>query len=231
MPKILGLDPSLDKAGYVVLDTDQPDSIVIEKGLLKTSHNDGIIVQRLMLQADRLSSLLKKYDISFVGMEAPFFGSGSTELLFALNQFIHRVFYENDTFIVCFPPQMLKKLVWPELKVNVVHKPHMVHKAKEMLGLQGKKLSNDVADAYWAGYYGKRFYKFYIDKTLKETDLGEYERGAFCGTHTFIRGTKAGVTDYDGIMYRENELFFNFKEIKRRTAECRQKENTQKEKQ
>lgn len=217
MPNLLGLDPSLDKAGYVVLDSDKPDSTV-DRGLLKTSHLDGIYVQRLILQADRLTSLLKKYDISFVGMEAPFFGSGSTELLFALNQFLHRVFYEQGTFVVCFPPQMLKKLVWPELSVAVVHKPHMVHKAKEMLGLQGKRLSNDVADAFWAGYYGKRFYKFFIEKSLKEIDLGEYERQAFCGTHTFTRGKKAGVTDYDGIVYRENELYFDFKAIKRRVS-------------
>jgi Holliday junction resolvasome RuvABC endonuclease subunit len=216
MPNILGLDPSLRKAGYVVLDTEKPDNIVEEKGLLKTSSLDGILVQKLVKQAGRVGDLLEKYNISFVGMEAPFFDANSTELLFALNQYLHKVFLDHDTFVVCFPPQMLKKLTYPDLSVAVVAKPHMIHKAKDMLGLHGHRLAEDVADAYWAGYFGKRYYRWHFAKTLTDADLGEYERGAYSGTHTYTRGKKKGVTDYTGIVYRENELFYDFSAIKRR---------------
>jgi Holliday junction resolvasome RuvABC endonuclease subunit len=217
MAYLLGLDPSLKKAGYVVFDSSKPDSVVEEKGLLKTSSLDGILVQRLVKQAEQIGAMLKKYNISFVGMEAPFFNANSTEMLFALNQYLHKVFLDNDTFVVCFPPSMLKKLTYPDLSAAIVGKPHMIHKAKDMLNLHGHRLAEDVADAYWAGFFGKRYYKWHFEKSLKEEDLGEYERHVFCGEHTFTKGKKKGVTDYSGIVYRENELFYDFKAIKRRT--------------
>jgi len=216
MAYLLGLDPSLQKAGYVVLDSEKPDSEVVEKGLLKTSLEDGITVQRLIIQAERLQAMIRKYPIAFIGMEAPFFGAGSTEVLFALNQFLHRVFLEAGVYVVCFPPQMLKKLVFPDKSVAEVHKPHMIDRAKTALGLQGKRLAEDVADAYWAGIFGKRYYKWHIEKKLPEDALGEYERETFCGKHTYVRGPKKGLTEYNGIVFRENELFFDFEAIKRR---------------
>ena len=219
MPMILGLDPSLQKTGYVVLDTDAPESEVVERGLLKTSPKEGITVQRLIIQSENVAAMISKYDIKFIGMEAPFFGAGSTEVLFALNQFLHRVFLETNAFVVCFPPQMLKKLVFPDISVAGVHKPHMIDKAKTALGLQGKRLAEDVADAYWAGTFGKRYYQWHISKSLSTDDLGEYEKHTFCGKHTYTRGPKKGITDLTGIVYRENELFFDFKSIKRRASE------------
>jgi len=218
MALILGLDPSLRKAGYVVFDSDKPDSIVEEKGLLKTTSSDGILVQKLIMQASRVGALLEKYNISYVGMEAPFFDGNNTELLFALNQYLHKVFLEHETFVVAFPPSMLKKLTLPDLKATEVGKPHMIHKAKDMLNLHGHRLAEDVADAYWAGYFGKRYYKWHFDKTLSDEDLGEYERHTYSGSHTFERGKRKGVTEYTGIIYRENELYYDFKAIKRRTS-------------
>lgn len=228
MARLLGLDPSLQKAGYVVLDDASPSFSVVEKGMLKTTPEDGILVQRISLQAERVRSLLTKYGIEFVGMEAPFFGSGSTEILFALNQFLHKVFLELGSFVVCFPPQMLKKLVFPDISVADIHKPHMIDRAKAALGMHGKRLAEDVADAYWAGIYGGRFYRWYITKSLPESDLGEYERETFCGKHTFLRGPKKGLTEYNGIVYRENELFFDFKSIKRRANSAISKEKAEK---
>jgi Holliday junction resolvasome RuvABC endonuclease subunit len=222
MPNILGLDPSLKKAGYVVLDVDKPDNVVEEKGLLKTSTDDGVLVQRLVKQISQIEGMLKKYNISFVGMEAPFFGAGSTEILFALNQFIHKLYLDLGIYAVCFPPQMLKKLVFPDKSASEIHKPHMIDRAKTSLNLQGKILSEDVADAYWAGIFGKRYYNWHIRKVLKDEDLGKYELHSFKGSHTFVKGTRKGDTDFSGIIYRENELFFDFKEIKRRAVNATQ---------
>jgi Holliday junction resolvasome RuvABC endonuclease subunit len=227
MAILLGLDPSLSKAGYVVLDSDAHDSEVIEKGLLKTSPEDGITVQRLILQSENVSALIKKYGVKFIGMEAPFFGGSNTEVLFALNQYLHRVFLELDIYAVCFPPQMLKKLVFPDVSVTEIHKPHMIDKAKTALGLQGKRLAEDVADAYWAGIFGKRFYNWHFQKKVSESELGEYEKHTFCGKHEFTRGPKKGLVEYSGIIYRENELFFDFASIKRRAAEYHAKEKGQ----
>jgi len=228
MPYILGLDPSLQKAGYVILDIDKPDNVVEEKGLLKTSTKDGILVQRLVKQVGQIEDKLKKYNISFVGMEAPYFGGGSTEILYALNQFIHKLYLDLGTYAVCFPPQMLKKLVFPSESVSEIHKPHMIDRAKTMLNLHGKALAEDIADAYWAGIYGKRFYNWHIRKILKDDDLGNYEFDSFAGTHTFTRGERKGETEYSGIIYRENSLFFDFKEIKRRVTNATKGSNKRK---
>jgi hypothetical protein len=105
----------------------------------------------------------------------------------------------------------------------------MVDAAKTILGMQGHRLANDIADAYWAGYFGKRFYKFFILKNLKEEDLGKYEREVFCGKHTFTKGIKTGFTEYVGYIYRENEMFFDFKKIKRRLEDAKEKRDLGKE--
>ena len=156
---MLGLDPSLQKAGFVVLNIKGEDTDVIDKGLLKTFPEDGILVIRLMKQVAQIQEKIEQYNIKFIGMEAPFYECFSTEMLFALNQFLHKMYYEKGLFVVCFPPQMLKKLVFPDQKVTEIHKPEMIDRAKTALNLQGHRLAEDVADAYWAGIFGKRFYK------------------------------------------------------------------------
>ena len=229
MAYILGLDPSLSKAGYVVLDTEAPDSEVVEKGKLKTSTSDGILLQRLLKQQDQVRELIRRYDIKFISMEAPYYGGYTAEQLFALNQFLHKVFLDEENFVVAFPPQQLKKLVFPDGNVKEIKKPHMIDKAKTALGLQGKVLAEDVADAYWAGIFGKKYYKrHYVEETTDEV-LNDYEVKVFSGKKTYTRGVKKGITDYTGIMYRENELFWDFGKIKRRMLDA-SKEDGNKEK-
>lgn len=223
MAYILGLDPSLSKAGYVVLDTTASDSDVVERGLLKTSTTDGITILRLIKQQNQIRGLIQKYDIKFVSMEAPYYGGWTAEILFALNQFIHNVFLDLGIYVVAFPPQQLKKLVFPDGNVTDIHKPEMIDKAKTALGLHGKILAEDVADAYWAGIFGKKFYKRYIIEEFTDGDLNSYELNVFSGKHTYTRGAKKGITDYTGIIYRENELFWDFEKIKRRVLDGSEK--------
>jgi len=230
MPYLLGLDPSLSKTGYVILDASKPYNTVEEKGLLKTSPRDGLTVQRLIKQANNIKDKISEFDIKFIGMEAPFFSSNSTEILYALNQYLHKVYLDKSVFVVCFPPQMLKKLVYPERSVAEIGKPHMIHKAKTFLDLHGQRLAEDVADAFWAGHFGKRFYKYYIEKVLSEKDLDAYEREKFCGKHVYKRGVKKGLVDLTGIIYRENELFYDFAAIKRRAKDADAREKSKRKK-
>jgi Holliday junction resolvasome RuvABC endonuclease subunit len=228
MAYLLGLDPSLAKSGYVVLDTEAPDGEVVEKGKLKTSTSDGITVLRLIKQQNQLRELIQKYDIKFVGMEAPYYGGWTAEILFALNQFLHKLFLDLGTYVVAFPPQQLKKLVFPTGNVKDIKKPQMIDKAKTALGLHGKVLAEDVADAYWAGIFGKKFYKRHVVEETTDKDLNKYEIEVFSGTHTYTRGAKKGITDYNGIIYQENSKFWNFKKIKRRALDGSSKKDDQK---
>jgi len=222
MPFIMGLDPSLAKAGYVIIDTDDfmKDGVftVVEKGMFKTSSSSGVLVQRLTQQGESVRSLIKKYNITFVAKEAPAFEGFNTEILFSLNQFIHRVFIEESIFVVEFPPQQLKKLVFPNKKVHDIHKVQMTEFAKTKLNMLGGKLSEDEADAFWAGYFGVLFYKWAIEKSIEEEDLDPYVLETFAGKYTFKKGAKKGITEYTGIIYRENESFFNYKKIKELAA-------------
>lgn len=219
MPYVLGLDPSIRKAGYCVLDTEAPYDSLIERGRLRTSSLDGILVQRLIRQQHQIRDLMEKYDIKFVSMEAPYFGGGESEHLFALNQFIHAVFLERGTFVVAFPPSLLKKLACPGQKATEVKKPHMIVEAKRRYRLIGQALTDDEADAMHAGHLGKMFYNWHFTKKLTDKDLPADMLDAFAGQHTFSRGKKTGAVDRYGIIYRENELFFNFKRIAERKSE------------
>lgn len=214
MAYMLGLDASLKKSGYVVIPIEGPDKEVVDKGLLKTNPSDGITVLRLLKQQRQIRNKLDQFDINVVGMEAPFFCGNETEKLFALNQFIHTIFLRRGVFVVAFPPSMLKKLAIPDMSSREVTKAYMIDAAKTALNMHGQRLAEDVADAFWAGWFGRRFYRFFIEKSLKESELGKYERKAFCEKHTYTRGAKKGSTEYKGIIYRENEFFYDFKIIR-----------------
>lgn len=213
---ILGLDASIKKTGYAVLNTNGDDIKIIDKGLLKTSTKDGITPLRLMKQQKQVRDKILEHNIKYVGMEAPYFAGNETEKLFALNQFLHQVFYELNIFVVAFPPSTLKKLAIPDMKATEIEKPHMIDAAKCTFGLFDQKIPDDVADAIWAGWFGRRFYYYFIQKTLKESELEDYEKITFCGKHEFKRGMKKGSIEYTGIKYRENEMFFDYKSIKER---------------
>ena len=229
MNLILGLDPSIKKAGYCVLDTDAPYDSFIEKGRLRTSGSDGILVQRLLLQRKQIGYLMEKYDIKFVSMEAPYLQGGESEHLFALNQFIHEVFLERGSYVICFPPQQLKKLACPGQKADKVHKAQMIAEAKKRYRLMGKILTDDEADAMHACHIGKLFYNWFFTKKLGDKDLHPDMLHAFAGKHEYTRGVKKGVTDYTGLIYRENELFYDFKRISERKAEYGNREEETRE--
>ena len=217
---IAAFDPSLAHFGWVLLDeTRVGKEAFFNSGTFKTEKSDGLLVQRLILQRERVRKLLRDNDIKFVAMEAPYWGDFSTELLFALNQYIHELFLNMDMFIFYVQPSSLKKFACPELcaKKIKVDKHHMVHQAKTELEMHGKRFSEHVSVAYFAGKLGVIFHKWYIQKTLADEDLPEYLKELFYGKHTFVKGVKKGLTEYNGIIYKENDQFFDYKKQTRKT--------------
>lgn len=223
MPMILGLDPSIRKSGYCILDTDAPYCDYVQRGRLYTETGDGILIQRLLKQQAQIKAKMEEFSIDFVSMEAPVLGEGESEHLFALNQFIHEVFLQRGTFVICFPPQQLKALAMPHRKIiaGEIGKNHMIFDAQTYYNLEGKTLTDDEADALHAGRLGKYFYNWHFQKKLKDEELPLKLLKAFKGKHTFVRGDKKGITEYNGMIFRENELFFDFKKVEQR-QKCRQ---------
>lgn len=224
MPLILGLDPSLKKAGYCLLNTETGYDTFVERGRLKTSGADGILVQVLILQAERIKKLIVDNNVAMVSMEAPYWGGNESEKLFALNQFIHRTFLETGAYVIVFPPQQLKALTVLGKKAQDIHKPQMIAEVKSRLHLQGKILTDDEADALQAGHLGKLFYNWFFAKKIGDKDLHPRILEAFAGKHVFSKGPRKGTTEYTGLIYRENELFFDFKRIAERKEEYGRKE-------
>jgi len=215
---IAGFDPSLTHFGWVILDEHKSGKeSLIKKGTFKTKPNDGLLVQRLIMQRERIRKLLENHKIKFVSMEAPYFMDFNTELLFALNQQIHEVFLNLGIYVIYIQPQTLKKIAIPTMNPQDVTKHHMVHQAKNELDKHGKVLSEHEADAYFAGKVGTKFYQWHFLKKLSDKDLSNDERDLFCGKHTFTRGIKKGITEYKGLIYRDNEQIFDYSIQKRKT--------------
>ena len=217
---IAGFDPSLAHFGWVILDVHKTGKeSLIDHGTFKTSPSDGIMIQRLIMQRERAIGLIQRYNLSFIAMEAPYWGDFSTEILFALNQFLHEVFLNKDMYVIYIQPMTMKKFAVPSMDPREVTKHHMVHQAKKELNLQGKRFSEHVSDAYFAGKIGCRFYRWFFLKEIERSDLTEEEQHLFCGKHTFVRGVKKGITEYTGLIYREFDQVFDYTKQKRKTAQ------------
>jgi len=208
---IAGFDPSLAHFGWVCFDEKIPGlEAATQGGVFKTDPTDGLLVQRLLLQQERISLFLSSRNIKFVSMEAPVWGDYNSEMLFALNQFLHQTFMDLGIYVVQFPPTTLKKYAYPKMNPKNVTKHYMTDKAKKELSRQGKRLSEHVADAYFAGKLGLKFYKWLFLHEFSDSDLSKHEQELFCGKHAFTRGLKKGTTEYNGVIYKENEKFWDY---------------------
>jgi len=213
---IAAFDPSITHLGWVVFDENKTGKeAVLEGGVFKTTPADGLLVERLITQRERVRALLASRNIKFISMEAPYLQDYNTELLFALNQHIHEAFLDQKVFVMYVQPQTLKRFAVPEIKLADVNKHHVTHQAKKELDRIGRRFSEHVADAYFAGKVGLRFYQWYFMKKFADEELTEREHKLFCGKHTFKRGIKKGLTEYTGIIYRENDQFFDYRKRER----------------
>lgn len=215
---IAGFDPSLTHFGWVILDDDKEGKdALLEYNTFRTDPSEGLLIQRLIKQRERVRRLLKDKNIWFVSMEAPILQDWSTELLFALNQFLHEVFLDLGIYLIYIQPLSLKKLAIPGMNPSDATKNHMIHAAKTELEKHGRRFSEHVSDAYFAAKTGSRFFNWNFKKKIKDKDLSPEEWNLFCGKHTFTRGKKKGYTEYKGIIYRINDQFFDYRKIKSRT--------------
>jgi hypothetical protein len=131
---------------------------------------------------------------------------------------MHEVFLNVGVFVLYIQPLSLKKQALPDMNPQEATKHHMTHQAKKELGLMGRRFSEHVSDAYFAAKVGCRFYRWFKLGQLKDADLSDTEQHLFCGKHTFTRGIKKGITEYTGIIYRENDQFFDYTKHSRKTS-------------
>jgi hypothetical protein len=209
---IIGIDPSITHCGFVLLDeTKTGKDAFIRSGVYMAPPAGNLFVQRLILQRERLRILLESNNIKFVAMEAPIWGEFSTELLYALHQFFHEVFLELKVYLIYLQPSTVKKYAYPDMDPDNITKGLMTHAAKKELDLLNTRgFSEHESDAYFVGKIGLKYYQWLFLKKFSDNDLTEIEQHLFCGKHTYVKGIKKGITEYTGIIYRENERFYDY---------------------
>jgi len=208
--RVLGIDPSLTNLGYVVLENNN----VIEKGRFQTSPEDGLNIQRYLIQANRVSEIITKYNIKHISSESPIFQDFNTEVLYGLQSFLHLVYWYHSVNVVILSPLQVKSYALPNFK-GKIFKSDMVKAARKDMGLpENSRLANDVADAYWISKIGMRWWQFY-ENLLPEKDLTVKEKQMFLHSHTFTRGKKQGQTEKKGIVFRKNEIYYIYSELEK----------------
>lgn len=192
MSPILGIDVSLTSLGWFYNDGKKKPVY----GSFKTKKEDGILLKRIMTQRDRFVNLLNDFKVDHIGIERPLMHTYSTELLFALHQFIFEVCYTRHIKVVYITPAQIKQYV---VDNHVADKNEIIIKTRQTLGLLTEKMNDDESDAYWVSVLSKKFWELYY-KEINAEDLTEKEKYIFLKTKSKT----------PGILYKENDSFFIF---------------------
>ena len=193
--KIIGFDLSLTCAGWFLQDSDNTTNLVY--GSFKTKPTDGLIIERLIKQRERFVELIAKHNIDHIGIEQSLQHTFSTELLFALHQFILEICLKQNINIVYITPAQIKQYVTGN---HLAQKNEIMFKTRQVLNLTTQKMNDDESDAYWVSVLAKKFWQLYY-KEISESDLTAAESNIFIKT----KSKKAGV------LYKPNDSYFIFK--------------------
>ena len=206
---ILGVDPSLTSTGWSVLNG--PKKQCLDWGAIKTTTKE-IMLKRFLTIKYEIGQIIERYELKFVGCEAPVFGGYETGTAYALYILLQEVFFSYQVDLVYFAPKQLHKLLKEEGygTAGKIFKSDSVEAAKDFLSNQlPNRATGDKADSLHAARLGYRFWQFF-NKKLKIESLTKAEKEMFAKTHTFVKGNKKGTTERKGIIYREDDLFFRF---------------------
>lgn len=211
---VLGLDPSLRNFGWAIYDTEAAGlNHCVGRGRFETSSKD-LFVGRYIALRNKLIGLIQSKPIDRVGIEYPIFNDFYSEGMYALFMFCCEALLEVRKDVVFLANTQTKARALRVLrrpKGIKATKKIMMAAAKRDTGLSG--WSGDTADAYWASYVAARWWLFH-DGLVTELELDDLERHQFTRTHTFKRGKRAGETIKKGIIYRQDERFFLWSEMK-----------------
>lgn len=210
MMRTLGFDPSLTNFGWAVHDSDGVAAgRCLARGRFRTSSATLFVDRYCDLRASVIS-LLSQYDVARVGVEYPVFDELYSEGMYGLFLYTCEALKLGCRDVVFFSPGQIKAQARQFLgrpKNWKMQKPDMVEAAQ--LDAGGGRWNHNEADAYLVAKAAARFWQFY-DGSLAKEDLTIPEKQQFAHIHTYKRGKKAGETEHRGILYREDERFFQW---------------------
>ena len=222
--RVIGCDPSLTNFGWALHDTDGVGpSRCLDRGRFKTS-SKTLFVERYCEMRANVTNLVKRFDVSRIGVEYPIFNDLWSEGMYGLFLYTCEALRAARVDVVFFSPGQIKGHA-RDLSVTIIdpisgipstepfrpkswkmEKPDMVEAARIDTGGEGKWNHNE-ADAYWVARTSGRFWLFH-DGLLTLDDLTVRERKQFAEIRTIGRGAREGMVEKKGILYRENERFF-----------------------
>jgi hypothetical protein len=150
-----------------------------------------------------------------VSIESPIFGEMYSEGMYGLFLYCHEALLLEGMDAVHFSPGQTKACAReciPRPPKWKMEKEDMVEAAKTVSGIK-KSWNHNEADAYWAAHLGARFWLL-REGAIQEEHLGARERDLFLEIHKYMKGKKAGQTEYSGLLYREDDRFFLWSQLK-----------------
>ena len=213
--KVLGLDPSLTNFGWAIHDTEAKGLARCPvRGRFQTSSKQ-LFIDRYIDQRASVIALIKRLGVTRVGCESPIFNDLWSEGMYGLFLYVCEACREAEVDLVFFAPPQMKTharvfLERPRVagKLWKMGKPDMVEAAREDTGGKGRWDHNE-ADAYWVARTASRFWLF-LDGVITEQELTVDERKQFTYIHHYKRGKKAGKAVKRGLLYREDDRFFQW---------------------
>lgn len=214
--KILGFDPSLTNFGWALHDTSAEGSArCIARGKFQTS-SKTLFVARYMDLRDRVRECIQLHQPDAIASESSVFGEMYSEGMYGLFLYVCEACYLESRDLVLFTPPQLKaharlSLERPQVngKMWHMHKGDMAEAARDHCGGKGRVWDNNEADAYWAAVVGGRFW-LRFKGVIGDDDLTPVEQAQFARIHTPQRGKKSGEVVKTGLLYKEDERFWQW---------------------
>lgn len=212
---VLGFDPSLTNFGWAVHDTQAVGPArCLARGRFQTGASMSFI-ERYMFLRDEVTNLIQTVKPDRCGSESPVFHELYSEGLYGLFLFYMEALYKSKSDVVLFSPMQVKAHARESAKFPSkwkMEKPEMVIAAKDDTKTKVKWDHNE-ADAYLVARLSGRFWDYEVGN-LQPSDLTPVEKDQFTYTHTYTRGKKAGKTVKSGLVFREDQRFFRWSQLK-----------------
>jgi Holliday junction resolvasome RuvABC endonuclease subunit len=208
--RILGFDPSLTNFGWCILDFSDDNALptYVKSGRFQTS-SKTLFVRRYMDLRASIFKLISEESTDKVGCEYPVFKDIYSEGMYGLFLYTNEALYQSKQDVVYFSPGQIKSAAKDFLKRPSSWKMVKLDMVEASKNLIGKKINHNEADALWCAYLAGRFWQLQESK-IKEEDLSVREKQMFLEVKTFTKGSKKGQTVNKGILYREDERYFQW---------------------
>ncbi|NQT96011.1 MAG: crossover junction endodeoxyribonuclease RuvC [Candidatus Omnitrophica bacterium] len=144
--RILGIDPGLDITGYGIIEESQPQPIVIEAGVIKTSHKEPL-AKRLDIIYSQISELIDNHkpDICAVEKLYSHYKHPMTAILMGhVRGVVLSCCSQKDIEIIGYPAKTAKRAITGNGNASKVQVQSFINK---LLNLKEAERPVDVTDA------------------------------------------------------------------------------------